>query len=461
MKSFNLSKFKALMDDVFDEIVIWDRDSRLLYINKAAYRHYGRRPEELIGKTLDELKDTQQLWTPSSLPHVFKEKSTFMQRQKLFLGFTVTTISVPVLDVNGEVEYIIQTAREDDGQLFHWVSAIPDAPETHQSSGFICQSNAMKHVLGQAERISKTNAAVMILGETGTGKSMLADYIHKSGSRADGPFISVNMASVNASLFESEFFGYVPGAFTGAKKDGQIGFLEAADGGTLFMDEIGEMPYEQQAKLLHVLQNGEFTPVGATKAKTVNVRVICATNQNLQKLVEAHKFREDLYHRLNVMEIEIPPLRQRTEDISVLSSHYLNRFNQKYNKLTRMTVEAMQIIMNAPWRGNVRELSNVIERAVLTNTTGRIAPEDLPPYLFSMSEQDDYSKYIHTVSSFDKAIEDTERRLVTELYRETGSSRKLAARLKISQSKANRLIQKYVETPNVPENDMAGAQTGK
>lgn len=445
MTYFSLETFQRLLNHAFDEILIWDKDMRLLYINSITYRHYGLQPDDLIGKTLSELKDAEQLWSPSSLPYVLREKKPFIQQQKLFFGFTVDTITVPVLDSNGEVEYIVQTAREAEEHLYKELSAIPGKIESAETDDFIFRSRAMKEILKDAEHIASVKAPVMILGETGTGKSHLAKYIHHHSDRADKPFVCVNMASINPSLFESEFFGYTKGAFTGAQKEGRRGFIEAANGGTLFLDEIGELPFEQQAKFLHVLQDEEFTPVGAALPQKIDVRFICATNQDLFKMVEAQKFRADLYHRLNVLELVIPPLRDRKEDITLLAAHFLNIFNEKYEKVGFLSEDAMKLIENNYWRGNVRELSNVIERAVLTMKGNTIKPTDLPHTMFHMNETSPQAFTLKKGLSFDESIASLERQLIRDAYEELGSSRKVAARLGISQTRANNLIRKYTK----------------
>jgi PAS domain S-box-containing protein len=227
------------------------------------------------------------------------------------------------------------------------------------------QSPALRHMLSQVEAVAQTPANVLILGESGVGKELVARAIHARSPRADGPLVKVNCASIPKELFESEFFGHVKGAFTGAHRD-RVGRFQLADGGTLFLDEVGEIPLELQSKLLRVLQESEFERVGDDITKSVDVRVIAATNRNLEKLVVAGKFREDLFYRLSVFPIEVPPLRQRREDILQLAQHFLEAtckdFGRKPMKLTSSQANA---IRDYDWPGNVRELKNVIERAVI------------------------------------------------------------------------------------------------
>jgi transcriptional regulator with GAF, ATPase, and Fis domain len=227
------------------------------------------------------------------------------------------------------------------------------------------QSPALKHMLAQVEAVAQTPANVLVLGESGVGKELVARAIHARSPRADAPLVKVNCASIPKELFESEFFGHVKGAFTGAHRD-RVGRFQLADGGTIFLDEVGEIPPELQSKLLRVLQESEFERVGDDVTKSVDVRVIAATNRDLEKLVMAGKFREDLFYRLSVFPIEVPPLRERRDDTVQLAQHFLDLtckdFGRKPIKLTRSQVET---ICEYDWPGNVRELKNVIERAVI------------------------------------------------------------------------------------------------
>jgi transcriptional regulator with GAF, ATPase, and Fis domain len=241
----------------------------------------------------------------------------------------------------------------------------------------IGQSPSISNVLQQIELVAPTDASVLILGETGTGKELVAWEIHHRSQRKDKPMVIINCSSVPAELFESEFFGHVKGAFTGAVKD-RAGRFQAADGGTLFLDEVGEIPMELQSKLLRIIQEGSYERVGEDVTRQVDVRIIAATNRDLRTEVESRRFREDLYYRLNVFPIEVSPLRRRKEDIPLLASHFLNiaekRFNRESLKLTQASLLKLQ---GYDWPGNVRELQNIIERAVITTTSGTLR-FDLP-----------------------------------------------------------------------------------
>lgn len=228
----------------------------------------------------------------------------------------------------------------------------------------IYKSNVMKEILAQAERAAKLDTTILITGESGTGKDVLARFIHAKSERADSPLISVNCGALPESLFESEFFGHERGAFTGAATQ-RIGFIESADGSTLFLDEIGDMPLPVQVKLLHFFENGRFRRVGSTKEKSADARIIAATNRDLEKDIEEGKFREDLFYRINVIALNIPPLRERREDIPALVDYFLWRYCAKFNRPSLTFSEnARQQLYNYDWHGNIRELRNCIERAV-------------------------------------------------------------------------------------------------
>jgi formate hydrogenlyase transcriptional activator len=247
----------------------------------------------------------------------------------------------------------------------------------HGFEEIVGKSSALLRVLAQVETVAPTDATVLVTGETGTGKDLIARAIHRHGGRREKLFLSVNCASLPTSLLESELFGHEKGAFTGATSQ-RIGRFEQADGGTLFMDEIGEMPVEAQAKLLHVLQNGEFERVGSTRSRKTDVRVIAATNKDLQLEVREGRFRRDLYHRLAVFPLHLPPLRERREDIPLLTSYLAARKTQRLGRvIERIPLEVIDRLMIYDWPGNVRELENVLERAIILSPGAALRAESI------------------------------------------------------------------------------------
>jgi len=252
--------------------------------------------------------------------------------------------------------------------------------ERYGLPGLIAQSPAMQAVLDLVERVAPTDATVLIQGESGTGKEVIAKAVHHASPRAARPFVAVNCGAVPETLLESELFGYVRGAFTGAG-GGKLGLFEEAGGGTLFLDEIAEMPATLQVKLLRALQSGEVRRLGATQAATIDVRVLAATNGDLATRISQGSFREDLFYRLNVIQVVLPPLRDRREDIPALAEHFLARAAAKLGRTLRLSPAALERVLRYPWPGNVRELENAIERAAILSRSETVEPDDLPPHV--------------------------------------------------------------------------------
>src|SRR3954468_14424697 len=246
---------------------------------------------------------------------------------------------------------------------------------------FIGQSSEMKRVFSVIDKLSRVETAVLIRGESGTGKELVAQALHYNSPRKDNRFVTINCSAVPETLIESEFFGHEKGAFTGADSR-KIGKFQYADGGTLFLDEIGDISAGMQVKLLRALQEKKFTPVGANREVEVNVRIVAATNRHLEEMIKKGEFREDLFYRLNVLPINLPPLRERKNDIEVLASYFIERFNQQHRKaITCIAPEAMELIKAHSWPGNIRELENVIEHAFVIETTTQLTPPSLPDTL--------------------------------------------------------------------------------
>ncbi len=287
------------------------------------------------------------------------------------------------------------------------------------------RSEAFRSALETLRQVAPSEATVLVVGESGTGKELLARAIHELSDRRDGPLIRVNCAAIPENLFESELFGYEKGAFTGAagRKPGRF---ELADGGTLFLDEVAEMAPAMQAKLLRVLQEGEFERVGGTKTIRVDVRLLAATNRDLGRLVAERKFREDLYYRLNVIELKVPPLRERYDDVPLLAAHFVNEYATKNRKDVRgITDDALEALQAYRWPGNVRELENTIERAVVLCKGDRIGTEDLPSHM-QLDGSGNTRKLVFAIGTPLREMEDV---AIRETLRHTGGDKKLAARL--------------------------------
>jgi len=311
------------------------------------------------------------------------------------------------------------------------------------TSGVVTRSEEMEPVMELAIRAAMSDANVLILGETGVGKDYLARYIHSKSILQEGPFVDVNCTAIPENLMESEFFGYAKGAFTGAKNEGKIGFFEAANGGTIFLNEIGELPLHLQAKFLSVIQQKAITRIGETEPRKTNFRLIAATNTNLLDQVAQGTFREDLYYRLYVIPIFIPPLRERKADVITLLNYYLSKNMEKYRLRRRFSSEAFNILTNYSWPGNIRELENLVERLVVSSNQAVIDVGQIPKDLLKKVE----SVTVDNSGSLKDQLLAFESGLIINKYKELGSSYKVAEALGISQSQAYNKIRKYRATP--------------
>jgi len=379
-----------------------DEKGLTTFVNPAAAAMLGWEPEELLGEPQHQLiHHTKPDGTPYDRTEcpiyaAFSDGAVHRVDDEVFwrkdgTSFPVEYVSTPIHDdERGLVGAVVtfrditerKLAEEALAQAMSQLEALKDQLAAdnaylkeevrlnHNFTEMIGGSSALQQVLHKIEQVAPTNATVLILGETGTGKEPVARAVHDLSPRRDRPLVKVNCAAVASSLVESEFFGHERGAFTGALAK-KLGRFALADGGTIFLDEIGDLPLELQAKLLRVLQEGEFDPVGSTKSVKVDVRVIAATNRNLQEAVSTGNFRSDLYYRLNVFPITIPPLRERREDIPALVELFVGRFNRSVgNNVSVISQQVMDTLQRYEWPGNIRELQNVLERAVIL-TQGR------------------------------------------------------------------------------------------
>jgi transcriptional regulator with PAS, ATPase and Fis domain len=295
---------------------------------------------------------------------------------------------------------------------------------------FVGEHPLMQKIYSVVQRVASTDATVLVSGESGTGKELVARAIHNLGPRTAHPFVPINCAALPEELLESELFGHVRGAFTGALSS-RVGMFQLADGGTIFLDEIGEMAVALQAKLLRVLQNREVRPVGSDRAAAVNVRVIAATNKDLTREVEKGTFREDLFYRLQVIPIHLPPLRARRSDIPLLVQHFLEKNSHKYGNKLQISDEAMIYLWEYDWPGNVRELENLIERMVVLSENGHLSPEDLPPHVRSFISEKKLPNPTLTDGEVNlrEVLEQFEGRLIDEALRRTNGNKTAAAQL--------------------------------
>ena len=325
-----------------------------------------------------------------------------------------------------EVYFVLKKAEERENlkkENIYLKKKIGSIEEKYAFGNMVAKSDSMQSVFRIARKVADYKTTVLITGESGTGKELVAKGIHFGGERARGPFVPVNCGGIPENLLESEFFGHVKGSFTGADRN-KTGLFEDACQGTIFLDEIGELPLSLQVKLLRVLQEGEIRQVGSSKTKKVDARVIAATAKNLEDEISRGNFREDLFYRINVMPIKLPPLRDRIQDISLLCKHFLNRFNKSLGKdVTSISSDAMSILLKHKWPGNVRELENVIERGMIFSETEKLLSECLPDDLVTDIKNDFYDG-----DSLKKSKKILEKRMIIRALEKTGGNRTHAAR---------------------------------
>lgn len=301
---------------------------------------------------------------------------------------------------------------------------------------FIGTSDAYASILETIRTVASRKCSIIITGETGTGKEIVARQIHSHSNRCKNIFVPVDCTTLTGQLFESQLFGHTKGAFTGAVSD-TLGFFRAADGGTIFLDEISEIPFDLQAKLLRVLQENSVTPLGSTKSYPINIRILCATNRNLAEMVRKEEFRADLYYRLNVINLEIPPIRERKEDILLLAEYFLDNLADFYGEPKKKLAPKTEVVLlSYSWPGNVRQLANAMERAFVLTSSTRVPPSSLPPDILMA----DYST---GTSSKILTLDDAEKRLITQALEITGGRKLAAAKiLNVERRRLNRLIKK-------------------
>ena len=370
--------YRSILESLGEAVIITDRESRILYANSRIECMTGRPRADLIGAISYELLSPKEEW-PAMRRRLKerlagKEESYELEHiRKDGQRHWVSVRALPYRNGRGEIVGTIGLlACIKERKTLELENEYLQEELRDNYRTILGNSPALKKVLAQVEMVAPTNAGVLVLGESGTGKELVARAIHDRSPRKDAALVRVNCASVPRELFESEFFGHVRGAFTGAVRD-RVGRFELAHGGTLFLDEMGEVPLELQSKLLRVLQEGQFEKVGEERTRTVDVRIIAATNRDLEAEVRAGRFRQDLYYRLSVFPIELPPLRDRGEDIPLLARQFLERAARKLGRsLPRLTPAQEKELQGYDWPGNVRELQNVIERAVIRSRDGRL-----------------------------------------------------------------------------------------
>ena len=462
-------ELNEIIESSYDGFVVTDSDGKVLRINKSYSRISGV-PWEVLSKNIGtycgSLEKSQDMYTRGSkkdslLVLINQGPTTITQR--LWNTNEVKFTGNPVYSVDGEIHRVVWNIR-DITQLNNLKRQIEENKYQNNrfqtelselrarllnTEGLIFQSPEMKNIVEMAVRVASVDATVLITGETGVGKDVVAKIIHNASSRKNEAFIPVNCGAIPENLLESELFGYENGAFTGAKREGKIGLFEAANNGTIFLDEIGDLPMAFQVKLLRVLQNHEIVKVGSNKSKKLNLRIIGATNKNLSQMVKDCVFREDLFYRLNVIPIHIPALRKRKADIIPLASNFLDILGKKYCIKKELSQEVSIIFKNYSWPGNVRELENVIERALVIGDDVEILPRHVLNYLDNGNIPNYSPITVSDLLPLKDAREILERELLSQAMKSGFSTRKVASILKVDHSTIVRKINKYKDRDKV------------
>lgn len=454
-----LQELEGIIEASYDGIVVTDSEGQLLRISRSYSRISGIPWEELKNKVGCYMGDLQARGEVSSSVSmlVLEKKKALTIKQRLYNGRELMVTGNPIFDQEGRIVRVVSNIR-DISELNNLKREIEENKEVVARycgeleelrarnlhlEGIIAQSPEMRRAADLAVRVASVDATVLITGETGVGKEVIAKIIHKASRRKNSPFITVNCGAIPETLLESELFGYEKGAFTGANREGKIGLLEVANNGTIFLDEIGDLPLLLQGKLLRALQEQEICRIGGSKSIKLNLRILSATNKDLVKMIKDKTFRDDLYYRLNVIPIHLPPLRERKEDIVPLAVHFLKKYTQKYQLEKKFSVEVLDVLEQYMWPGNVRELENLTERLLVTSDSEAIRSRDLPNYFGEQKERGSLPITVHNVLPLKEAGEILERELLTRVLSAGRSTRKAAGILGVDHSTIVRKINKY------------------
>ncbi|WP_066295545.1 sigma-54 interaction domain-containing protein [Bacillus sp. FJAT-29937] len=444
-------ELEAIMNLNGELVTITDANGIVLRVSNACEQILGVKEQDFIGKSAPIMEKSGVI-RPSSTKYVIENKRKITMNQVTKSGRRLIVHAHPIFKEDGslhkviniskdvtEIENLQKKLEETKSVLDYYQQELRILKKKDQE--MIYKSKAMEGVYELACRVADVDATIFIHGETGVGKEVLARTVHNLSIRKNAPFVKINCAAIPDSIIESELFGYAKGTFTGANKDGKKGLALAAHEGTLFLDEIGELPLQVQAKLLQLLQEKRFTPLGETKLIEVDVRFIAATNRNLEEMVREGTFREDLYYRLFVVPITIPPLSQRKEDIPFLVSHFLEINSQKYKQYKTIDKEVIEFFTDYEWKGNVRELQNTVERLVLTVSAQHIELQHLPEkFLLSPSRQ--VREVLENVD-LKQEVEEFEKQLIIRALETSSTMREASKKLGVDASTISRKVRKY------------------
>jgi PAS domain S-box-containing protein/TyrR family helix-turn-helix protein len=457
----------TIIDSSYDGLWICDANATVLRINSASERLNNIRAAEVVGRNMKELV-AEGFINRSATLEVIKTGSTATMLQNTNTGRKLMITGSPIFDETGRLVRVVVNERditEIDSlhEELQRQEAIKNQYRNHmleiqlaemESRRIIARSPCMARLLQQAIKVSKVDSTALILGESGAGKELIADLIHKHSNRASQPMIKINCGAIPESLVESELFGYAKGAFTGAQKQGKPGYVELAHDGLLFLDEIAELPMASQVKLLRFLEDGVVCRVGGVKNRKLNVRILAATNRNLKELMSTGGFRKDLFYRLHVIPLHVPPLRERTECILPLLHHYLHFFAGKIGKTKTIHLSnpATEALLAYPYPGNVRELINICERAVVMSEGEWISLDDLPRDVADFRKSKALSDLMDlSQNSLKELMENFERSVLRKASSQYGTQDNIAKALGVDQATIARKLKKFAMTLRTPK----------
>jgi PAS domain S-box-containing protein len=442
----------VILNSSYDGLWICDHQGRVMRVNRASEKMSGVREADVVGRAMQDLVQ-EGIFDKSATLEVLKNKTAVTLIQKLKDGRHILVTGNPVLDEAGQIRLVVVNARDiselnrlhaeletSRALTHHYRSKLDQMHRMQQAGGdIVVRSPAMQKVVETAMRVAEVDSSILLNGESGVGKGLVAEMIHEASARQKGSLIRINCGAIPESLIEAELFGYEKGAFTGARADGKPGYFELAEAGTLFLDEVGELPLNVQVKLLRFLESNEVTRVGATVPRKIDVRIIAATNRDLEAMVSEGGFRRDLFFRLNVVPIGIPPLRERIDDIPPLIHLFLNRFNEKYCMKKTLLPSVVDAMCRHRFPGNVRELQNLVERLVVLSPGEAIGPEHLPDAIQAAGSKN-ACDFADDTWHLKTATQTVERRLICRALQETASQREAAKRLGVDHSTLSRKI---------------------
>jgi len=416
--------YQDILDTLSEAVIVVNSAGCIVYLNEAYTSILGIEARKVIGRYIQDVEPQSALSGVLKPPHsAVLDKDRLIHSINKHVSINITPIfrsgqfigAVSIFSDITKINALHEDVERLSGIADEYSSEIKKI-DSLKANKIIGKDKVFVDCISKASAIAKTDVSVLITGESGVGKEVIAKFIQESSLRSNKPFIRVNCSAIPENLIESELFGYEGGSFTGARKKGNLGKFELASGGTLFLDEIGEMPYPMQAKLLRVLQNGEIEKIGRSETIPVDVRIIAATNEALEDLVEKKKFRSDLYYRLNVVNLEIPPLRNRGNDVVLLADFFFKKYGEKYNKKFSVDESVYQSFLRYDWPGNVRELANIIERQVVLNNGNIILQFDLGKKInttYQKSNEDEYIE-LKTPKGLEESVREYEQRIISE-----------------------------------------------